>query len=387
MRPLVPAAATLLVALLSVGCAIYDPALLDNLDGATVDAGVGGDGGDCTPRVPPTRPEGLDDGVGEEMYFVIRDLTLRQNEGELWRRTGYDLDGLCTSSPTFTAECTNRTGTEDGEDGIDNVFGARLFVLFELTINNYQDSMQAMHEEGRNALVVGIRGWNGQPDDPRVEAWTATTVGSTSEGAGGDTAPTVTFDELAVPQLMDGPAPAPTWDGSDWTWLRSDSFSAGEISRPLASDDNAFVKDGVLVFDLPDRAQFLLFGVDVRPERAGQLLTSRVRLTSGVMTVRLDPAGAELTDGVLAGRWPLDDLFNTTQEVGVCPGDPLADLLSNQLAEMLDVRDDPPTPGDPPLPCNALSLGASFRATRIRVAGLVDGPAPPNVCADRPPGP
>ncbi|MBO6935189.1 MAG: hypothetical protein JJ863_09435 [Deltaproteobacteria bacterium] len=381
---LVIAAALTLASLVS-GCRIYDEALVVDGD-AMVDTDGGTPAQDCEPAGPPSRPDVSDDGTGDETerFYVIRDLTLRQTENELWQRTGYDIDGICTYSPTLTSECSNRTSSEDGERGIDNVFGARLFPLFELTIANYQDSMQAMHEQGRNALALSIRGWNGEPDDSSVFVAAYTTVSATSEGAASDEPPTdPMFDATSRLSLGGSPAPEPTWDGRDWVWLREDSFVGVDAARPVISDDEAYVRDGRLVFSLPDRAEFMLFGVDVREGREGELLTSRVRLTDGVLTVALDTEGDALSAGVIAGRWPLDDILVTTREIGICETDPLADLLQTQLLGMSDLRDEPPTPGEPLRACNALSLGASFRASPVRFAGTAPGPQPIDVCDAR----
>ena len=382
------AAAIATLASIGTGCRVYDESLVIEGDGSTTtdpDGGTG-TGEDCELAGPPARPDVTDDGTGDDVqqYYVIRDLTLRQTEGDLWARTGYDVDGICPRSPTLTSECTNRTGSEDGENGIDNVFGQRLFPLFELTIANYQDSMQAMHEEGRNALALSIRGWNGQPDDSNVVVAAYTTVAATSAGATEDEPPADPVFDARSQLTLDGEAaPGPTWDGQDWVWLREDSFTGVDGLRPVISDDSAYVSGGRVVFNLPDRAEFMLFGVDVREGREGELLTSRVRLTNGLLTFQLDPETGAGSEGVIAGRWPLDDILVTTREIGICEEDPLAGLLTTQLLGMSDVRDEAPEAGEPVRECNALSLGASFRATPVRFAGTAPGADPIDVCEAR----
>ena len=72
--------------------------------------------------------------------------------------------------------------------------------------------MQAMHEEGRNALALSIRGWNGQPDDSNVVVAAYTTVAATSAGATEDEppadpgiAPTPPYSGVGLPTYMGAP--------------------------------------------------------------------------------------------------------------------------------------------------------------------------------------
>jgi hypothetical protein len=336
---------------------------------------------DCTPRRPPPRPTSPDGPDVSPFHFIIRDVVLDQRDGRAWARIGFDLDGICTRSPNPMAECENAAVPTDGEDGIDNVFGQRIYPLFEVLQMGYQEAVREMHGEGRNALFIGVHGWNGLPDDPHVEIWVATTVGTVAGAASDSGPPSVVFDDVGRPFFPGRePAPLPAWEGNDWAFVRSDSFADGRM-EPLLIVDNAYTVGGLFVARLPPRSEFLFFSSDRRPERLGRLLVSRVRLTDGTVVFRRTADGIHVSDGVLAGRWSVRDALSTGNEVGVCEGSPLGTALADQFIALADVRATPPAPGEF-LRCDALSMGVAFGGTLVRFGGVVMGPSLPNVCAE-----
>lgn len=382
-----------LVGLTLAGCVLYDPA---NLEHATRDDGsVSSDSGSVDPgcelRHAPDRPPQNSDDIGvPDYFFAIRRMQLKQLAAEEWREIGYDLDGICSGPPSYRSECTNIDAiATDGSGGIDNVFGAQLFPLFENVVEDFEAPMRAMQDEGRNSLVLILRGWNRQLDDSRVTAIVATSVGTTSSrGADDNTPPPLHFDRQGRPLLADGsPAEPPRWDGTDFTVLRNDSFIAGSedrLDRAKVSSTLAYVRDGVLVLPLPAR-EFLLFSTDVRASRAGELLAAQILLSGGIMSARIDPATLVLSEGLFAGRWAVNDNFYTAEQLGLCPEDSRAAFLMDRLPRMADVLTEPPETGETLLPCDALSLGVRFMGTPVRhhvELGYAEGPSVPNVCAE-----
>lgn len=355
---------------LAAGCQVYDPSL--------VERDAGGQAGQCEGRRPPPRPTGPDGPDGEDMLFGLRDVVLDQEAGALWAGLGYNLDGYCTSAPGFAFACTLPAGggrpSEDGEDGIDNVFGKDLFPLVNGVVPGLEDSSRALQIEGRGLVVTRVRGWNGLADDPQVHI-TITQSVDTVPAAAGDPVPDVDFVDSQA-RLPDGElAPPPAWDGNDYTWVRSDTFLAGNFDDPLVFDANAYIANDVFVARLPERVEILFQGIDVGVT---------VRLTGGIATGRITEDRMGIEDVVVAGRWSVLDLLRTAESVGVCVGSAQYDFLRSRLEALVDVSSDP-TPGAGTL-CDAISLGVGFTGVRVRFGGVVEGPTPTNSCESPPDG-
>ncbi|NUN52812.1 MAG: hypothetical protein HUU06_08505 [Planctomycetaceae bacterium] len=84
---------------------------------------------------------------------------------------GYDIDGARTAHGT-TVECSPfdpmRGPGNDGCGGVDNVLGA----LYGLIATGFGCSLAELGdhiESGRGGFLLWVRGWNGAPDDRRVE--------------------------------------------------------------------------------------------------------------------------------------------------------------------------------------------------------------------------
>jgi hypothetical protein len=171
--------------------------------------------------------------------------------------------------------------------------------------------------------------------------------------------------------VIDGmPAAPPSWDGRDYAFLRTDSFVADDLDRPVIVDDQAYIRDRVLYARLPDRVDIFFPAEDV-----GVL----VRITDAVAAATLSEDLMSLENVVVGGRWSINDLLLTAENVGICEGSSNYSILLDQLQRIADVRSNPDT-GGPGVTCDALSLGVTFSGTRIRFGGLTDDRPLPNVC-------
>ncbi|UJR78791.1 Hypothetical protein I5071_8240 [Sandaracinus amylolyticus] len=339
---------------LASGCRVYDPDLLDRADA--------GPGEACAQRSqPPQRPSSAD-GDGPEVAFGLRMVVMAQ--GNDWPMYGYDVDGFCTEQPDLVSECTPpavENPPADGVGGVDNVFGDQFFPLVEATTPDLEAEAREAQELGQGLPIIRMRGWNGERNDPRVDAAIMQAVfgapGSASE---------------EPPARPDDPASSrPVWDGRDWFWVRDDAFLMDDLGRPLIRDDNAYVADGVLVVRLPDRIDIIF------PADAYGVL---VRLTGAQATGRISEDGTTLENVRVSGRWSLNDLLVTARNIGVCEGERDYELLNSQLDRIADVRSTPGS-GGPGVECDAISLGVGFTGTRVRVAGLAEGPPLADLCS------
>lgn len=354
------------------GCDVFDPSLLDGADlGEAQDGeapGVDMRSADGLRKVPP-RPDVADGPNVDPVLFALRDVQLNQ-DGERWREIGLDLDGIDTQLPDVQVECVPPDDSAepalDGEEGIDNVFGAELFPVVSLAITDLQARARENHVAGLGTILLRASEWNGTANDPRL------TIELTQAAAGTSADPaSVEFEGFDLVGSGDrAPAPPPAWDGNDHFFARDDTYFGGD---PLVRDDNAYVADGVVVMRLPDRVDILFFvGAD-----AG----ITVRLTDAYAFATLDGDQQNLTTATVAGRWRVIDLIESGDNIGVCVGSAERTIVENQLDKIADVRSTPGT-GGPGVACDAISLGVSFTGIRANFADLGPSRPLPNPCAE-----
>ncbi len=340
------------------GCVVYDPALVA--------------GGSCG-RHLPTRPTGENTSQDGDVVFGLRDVVLQQTAAQA-RMLGYDVDGLCTDSTNRATECTPGMSAPvaiDGDDGVDNQFGASLYPLVEAAVPGLEGRARAAQMAGNGLPILRIRGWNRTPNDPVVDVVITAAVFSAA-GTDQTAPPGVTIRSPIDYTLTNGdPVPAPVWDGQDWVWVRDDSFLSGDLEMPLVRDEQAYVANGMVVARLPERVD-IVFPTDT----TGVL----VRLTDAVATGQLSEDGTMLNNVIVAGRWSTTDLLSTAENVGLCRGTAQYTILQSQLGRLADVRSTPPTPGDPMLDCDSLSIGVGFTGFAMRIAGVTSGLEIVNQC-------
>lgn len=375
-----------LIAVALMGCSVFDPGLVEELeqdagrDAAVVDSGPSDisvadavdvpddDAGTVILSSAPPRPavstEGPD--VAEQLY-ALRDALLNQ-DGDQWRGIGFDLDGRDTTAPDYDVEClppdVESEPEIDGESGIDNAFSHRLFPLLQLALPGLERSVRDSQAAGIGALLLRVSGFNGTPNDPRIDVSFTQSAGGTSSDE------MVSFTDFNLVNEVGGAAPVPAWDGEDRWWARDDGFFSGEESQPLIRDDNAYVADGRLVMRLPERAQFLFI--------TGTEVGARVRLTDSTVMVDLRE-GETFGHVVLAGRWSILDLLDTGENIGICMGSTQREIVDSQLLVIADVRSTAGSGGEG-VECDAVSIGVTFQAVRGNWAGLGPSVPLPNPC-------
>ncbi len=346
--------ALFLAAALVSSCRVYDPDL--------VVPGV------CVGRRPPPRPT-EDADPQPEVFFGLRDVVLNQSRGALWQDIGFNLDGLCTGSPEFAHECETVSGGRpqpDGNDGIDNAFGAALYPIVEAALPGLEATAREAQLLGIGFPVLRLRDWNGTPNDAQIDVTITQAV--VAVPGDGENIPEIQIVDFRA-QLLDGsPAPPPNWDGNDYVWVREDTFVAGNVDDALVHDDRAYVANGVLVMTLPERVEILFATAD-----AGVT----VRLTDALATAVITETG--LDNVLVGGRWSRVDLLRTAESVGLCRGSLQYNALESTLEGLMDVRSDPRTGGEG-VPCDALSTGVRFTGFRVKFAGLETGRSLPDLC-------
>jgi hypothetical protein len=360
-----------------ISCAIPGFEVLETTTSTSSSSGTGGTGGTgtagsggagaCQSVVPPGPPAASDPGPDTvDFVAAIRAVDFGETDLADGPRIGYDLDNLCTCSPTVPngpvdgQSCNVPSwATErcDGPGGRDNAV-AQLFELaaaFDQTFDSAAQSLAA--DQGQWSLLVRVRQYNGMANDDHV-------LVSLHPSPGLDNDPCLPVNSQ------------PHWDGSDQWPVDSMSLhgSAGgtgvggcgaagpgaegyDIDDPVFFDDNGYVNDGVLVAALP-RAGLVFSGNDSAIE---------MNLVAGYLTATIggsSSSGWVLTNGLLVGRWKLSDFFLTVRTMTsggqpLCTDNNVYQMLKTAVCTFPDIHSElsPPTE-----PCDAMSFAMGFEA-------------------------
>ncbi|MEM6786654.1 MAG: hypothetical protein AAF715_03965 [Myxococcota bacterium] len=337
--------------------------------GGDASGGAGGTPDPCNAASVPTPPTTSDEGPDDQDFYVaFRSIEFGELESSEVPVVGYDLDGRCTCIEPDQVSCV-APGQQscDGFGGIDNAVSV-LFALAQTFSENFRSSFHSQRiENGEWSVLLRVQGYNGQPVDDQVTVSLFASSGLPEDPC---------IDK-------DTPESLPKWDGSDrWpimtvsleppnggvggggvgtggggggpTYVCGDPPEPGySVDRPRFVDPFAFVKDGVLVANLPEAG--LVFDGN----------GAAIDLTAGFITGRLRRADNDqwyLDDGRLAGRWAASDAIQSVARFGgdqLCVGDSLYTSLKTAVCTRRDIT---ANIVGPTAPCDAVSFGMAFTA-------------------------
>jgi hypothetical protein len=311
----------------------------------------GSDAGNTNPlsAQPPGPPSGGPSGGPISFVAAVHTVDL----GDMGDTPGYDLDHVDTCYDDAGGSCVSSKTHCDANGGIDNG-GAALLSLVELTstsVNFHSTYLDTSVNEGKWTLLIQVTDYNGEDDDlgVNVAIYPSTGLGS-----------------------------APQWDGTDAWPVEPSSVGPGGLGDPVYTSLGAYVSGGVLVAGLPTVS--ILFS-------GGS--TFGVTLVGGVLTGKLvkGPHGWGLTNGIVAGRWTTQAVFQALSALRVngapfCTDSQVFALAQEAIcsgADILANASDPPT-----LPCDSISLGFGFTADPAQIGPLgppleLDGGCPPGM--------
>jgi len=316
---------------------------------------------DVTPHQEPAPPPvdaGAPTGAGTSVFAIRsfdigdRDATGAQT-ATAWQSYGFDIDGLATTV-TSTDVCqlaqgAARSAQVDGKDGIDNSFGANIVPIILTVLGNDVSTMfnQSLDAGVTPTLIAVDRLGN----DTNASPLTARMfVGATT-------------------------SVAPQWRGSDVFPI--DTVSLDANGAPLVAFAQSYVDEGTLVTSPPSGLGALSIG-----SAGGVSFTLPVTHVQIAMPVAPDATGA--TSGTLAAILPADAF--AAFAVGIagrlsssfCSAASLA-AITTMIEQASDILVDGTQ--DPTKPCDGISMGLGFSATRVELGAPTTVPAPPNSCA------
>jgi hypothetical protein len=308
----------------------------------------------CDPVHPPERPRVSDTAADDEaeLVFVVRYFDLGYDETEdgtpSYRQLGYDLDGLCTGQqdgPSCAQPPWQSVPVDDEPGGRDVSANALLYEAASLPVSPEQRPFASLERDadvGRGSIAVRLRGYNREPDDAHVDI--------------------AAFSVTMWPTQQDGPRPR--WNGDD-TWHAGSPWIAED--GPRFRDADAYVKSGVFVARFPT----WLFGFAYIPYGTLQDVVLTGRLVSG-------EAGLSIQDGVITGRWPIDNLLNAIAREEsarpaetVCVDEEIVTLARTLFCNKVDLS---LSSDDASQPCDAVSAAFGFKASAAKLGEPVDIP-------------
>lgn len=327
----------------------------------------------CTLAGPPPRPAMPDPEGGETLVFAVRSVTwppfaTEEPEDFVPKEAlpGFDLDGRCSCTADVPLSCVTAPGAIrpnhcDDEEGRDNNLSIALAPLVVLAKDDPSELFSSSAEAGRWSVIIEVKGYSGELDDPRVEVATYGAVGF--GGVGG-----------------------PAWDGEDVWDVRADGYAFdGRLTRPepLSFDPDAYVADGVMVARLP------ILDINLAVDVAEGL----IRVSNAIVTAKVEnrPNGIALVEGNMGGwitqRNALRFLAsyrvavpgpNGSTVIGLCnDGSTQYGIFRSAACRGSDGRIDE---GSPDLACNAISMGVGFTADPVKRGNIVDVPFPEPYC-------
>ena len=319
-------------------------------DTSTSDAG-------CVSARPPPRPpaSGNPDGGSTTVVAAISSFELgEKSDPKLAKRSGYDLDLLCTCPGTRACAPKSGAGVCDLPSGVDNSGGAWLLGLVSLQGSEFGSGVST----GAEGLLMRIRNYNDLPDDDDVEVALFDTFGA----------------EVFQPDAGGGPLKR---DGTDRWTVDAKSLLGGTPYLPVAVDTRAYVRGGVVVAEIrfPFRVGDITF-----PISAGYVTASLVKLPTGYYA---------LENGILSGRLNASEFLTAFETLAssapgpgyLCGSDPIYASVRDGFCRVLDLPTDPTTDGREG-PCDAVSLVIGFAASPAVLGNVVQRPRPPRPCGN-----
>jgi hypothetical protein len=343
--------------------------------------GTGGVGGGvCGHATWPPPPDASDPGADDVTIVVaFRNVDIGETDLTDGPTVGYDLDKTCTcrgeSSSCILPEFATGDGC-DGPLGRDNAV-ARLFDdLSAFSENVSSTNITANLNGGEWGLLLRVSEYNGQPNDDDVTVALLTSGGRDEDTCLADQTPkwdgTDAWPVSAAALYPDEAAGGGGGSGGGGGAAGNGGAGGGcsglsgfDIDAPKWVDTGSYVTDGFLVSSLPN--------VGVLLKSSGQTLS--IRLVAGTISGRLElEDGAwRVTDGHLAGRWPMSDALvaggklDTSVDGGVCTDNQVYQLIKNRICTLADISSELPSPTTP---CDSLSFGMAFDAYAARI-GIV----------------
>jgi hypothetical protein len=317
------------------------------------------DAGSSSASKKPPAKEGDKTASTDSKYYALYSLQLGDTDrsgapsSTAWKKYGYDIDAL-TSTDKSTDHCKLKVGAPskfkiDGEEGIDNSFGANILPVITTASPDAAKSINDNLKSGQFTVIIQATGLTDAADQ-------------TNTGLTG--------------QLFAGAAQAqtPKWDGTDeWTVLPA-LLNGGTVeSGSKVKFADAYVNKGVFVS-----------GSDATVTLSLSVGGAALDLTINKATISFKkPAGAAIdaTEGTIAGVLNTEQLISELKKVAgrvsatLCSGTTF-DSIASQIRQASDIQSNGGNSSS--AECDGISIGVGFTAKQVKPPTKVAENAPPS---------
>jgi hypothetical protein len=333
--------------------------------GSSDDEGSGGstsvpDEPCTTCATPPTATEGASTGDGEGTTLAINKLYLGDSDRAgtpsqtAWKKFGYDLDGYNSNKNSGTHCKVNEGGTKsniqtDGDDGIDNSFGANIMPVIVGLQSDAATKINETIEEGSFTIILNVEDVGGGQDYVNLPA--ALYAGAALETT-------------------------PSWDGTDLWPVYC------ELMTTCSADGTPQIPDNKSKVQFP--SSYVAGGTWV----SGSETTVNLSLAIAGFALSLDINQAVIsadmsggnppttaTNGVIAGVIESEALINSLVKVAgsistsLCSG-PTLESVKQQITAASDIMKDGTQ--NPDALCNGISVGIGFDMKAVQLGEVLN---------------
>ena len=338
--------------------------------GSSDDEGSGGSASvpdePCTTcATPPTAPEGASPGDGAGTVLAINKLYLGDSDRAgtpsqtAWKKFGYDLDGYNSNKNSGTHCKVNEGGTKsniqtDGDDGIDNSFGANIMPVIVGLQSDAATKINETIEEGSFTIILEVKDIGGGTDYVNL--------------------PAALYAGAALVDAEDQPI-TPSWDGTDeWPVYCELMNTCSESGTPQIPDNKSKVQFASSYMAGGTWVSGTKTTVNLSLAIAGFSLS--LDINQAVITADMsgDPPN-KATNGVIAGVIESEALINSLVSVAgsistsLCSG-PTLESVKQQITAASDIMKDGTQ--NPDALCNGISVGIGFDMKPVSLGTVLD---------------
>ncbi|HEY1959953.1 MAG TPA: hypothetical protein VGH28_30300 [Polyangiaceae bacterium] len=366
-------------------CTLYGPDLVPEIEAGSgigfwsgaYDAG----GQTCFSAGEPTpaeRPAAGDTSEVSPIYLAVGTMRIGSQDANFqpdagaWEDLGFDLDGVCTNSPTCTQDdptvsCKPTVAAipYDGNYCRDNTFGKLEVQAASIPevggkygLND--DAFNCALCTGAYNFVMKLSHYNG--------------------GANDDSVRVDLYPSPGLVSVLPWSCTDPSWRvhpcfTADMPWYIRDTAVTQDAGGPnlpdaVLSDPNAYVKDGYVVAQLPTDT---LFWFPTIAGRKSDVATAfPLKFTQAVVAghvTKAEDGTWSIVDGTIAGRSRESDIIEGFRLIGFCDSDPNYTLMQGFLHGSLDILAS--GQNDPNATCDSVSVGIAFTARQATPGPLI----------------
>jgi hypothetical protein len=335
-------------------------------EGGVGGAGGGGDDPTGDGKIPPAKPNAPAAAGADSTVLAISQLFLGDTDrngltdAQAWKKFGFNLDGILSTSKG-TNHCKPVEGATktmvqpDGDNGIDNSFGANLVPVIGALASNPSETITQSIEDGSFTIMLKLDKLEDPAAKPDQTAITAALFGGADLGA------------------------APTWSGNDEWPVLPELLNGGNIDDPTIKFGDSYLAGGTWVSGSATTLNLTL-------SISGFELSLAIEKAQIEMKVSGTGAGASATEGTIGGVLATEQLIAELKKIAgnfdqsLCASSAFEGIAA-QIRQASDIMADG-TNGDPTKTCNGISIGLGFNAKAVKLGAVAPAtPAPIDPCA------